>query len=135
MKTPIITTIIVLAVTLGLIGYDIWVVVEDTPNDTISWIVLSNSLKHPIIAWLWGGLSGHLFWNMKIDATNHIYPIPFSDVEIAAKTYRWVTLPVLIIVTITLLVLDISGKLPTHPAIMLALAIPFGHFGWPQYKE
>lgn len=135
MKTPIITTIIILAATLGLIGYDIWVAIESTPNDTISWIMLSNSLKHPIIAWLWGGLTGHLFWPMSRYGSNHIYPIPFCDVDVSAKTYRWVALSVLIVLTITLLVLDISSKLTIHPAIVLVLAIPAGHFGWPQYKE
>jgi hypothetical protein len=133
MTTKLITLIIVVAVTVGLIGYDIFIVIEPSPNDTISEVLLCSALAHPAIAWLWGGLAGHLFWPMILHGKD-VQPIPFVAKMVHWRTYRWVALTILILTTISLLILDVTGKLPVHPALLLVAGIPGGHWGWPQMK-
>lgn len=45
-----------------LIGWDIWVAVNDTPGDTISELALAFAGKHPILPFAVGVIVGHLFW-------------------------------------------------------------------------
>ena len=133
MGTKSITAVIVIAATALLIGYDIFVAIEPTPGDTISAVLLNCAWSHSVIAWYWGGLSGHLFWPMTLHH-KEVAPIPFAPWMFPWRTYKWVALAILILVTISLTVLDIAGKLPIHPAALLVAGIPAGHLGWPQMK-
>ena len=133
MGTKTITIIFVIAATAAIIGYDIFIAIEPTPGDTISAILLNIAGAHPVIAWFWGGLGGHLFWPMKLYG-KAVTPIPFMDWSVSWRTYRTVGLIILILLTISLLVLDVAGKLPIHPALLLVIGVPAWHWGWPQMK-
>jgi len=118
-NTKLITAIIVIAATLGLIGWDIWVVVEPTPGDTISEVFLGFTYRHPFVAFALGVLCGHLTW-----------PRTFNS------DHKWTILIALIITSVATLVLDLSGILPRMlPIIPLAVGIPIGHLLWPQPKS
>ena len=113
------TTVVVLAVTGALVIYDIAILVEPTPGDTISEILGSTAWRHPVIAWGWGALGGHLFWHMTS---------PIS--------HKWVRLSILILVTSSLLVAGVAAILPMiNPGLPLVLGIPAGRLGWPQRKR
>jgi hypothetical protein len=56
-----VTQIILVAVTFGLIGYDIYVAVKQ-PNATISAVIKEVALKAPMIPFAFGVLVGHFFW-------------------------------------------------------------------------
>lgn len=58
-----ITALILIVVTFVGIVYDVWVKYKDPTGDsTISWIILSSSKKWPAIAFAFGFLCGHLFF-------------------------------------------------------------------------
>lgn len=58
-----VTSIIIGSVTALLIAYDVWVAYKDPTKDaTISWVLLSSSKKWPVIAFAFGFLMGHLFF-------------------------------------------------------------------------
>lgn len=69
-RTRNITIIIMAVVFVGLIGWDIYVFLNDTEGDTISEITLSFTQKHTgmlvAIVWSLGFLMGHLFWPQRI---------------------------------------------------------------------
>lgn len=133
--TKLITSVIIIAITAGVIAYDVWVVIEPTPGDTISEVLLSWGERHLFLPWLWGGLAGHLFWPMT-KLGDRVLPLPFAAVSAPVHTYRWVALGLLILVTSALVALTIGGMLQgLHPAIPLTVGIPAGHWGWPQYRE
>lgn len=56
------TTIILIAVIVGLGGWDVFALVKWGYTATISYDVLTDSKNHPIIAVLVGIVIGHLFW-------------------------------------------------------------------------
>ena len=120
MKTRLVTSAIIIATIVGIIAYDIWVVIEPTPGDTISEVILGFSMRHPFASFASGVLCGHLFWPM------------------AKRTKAYVigALATLIAVGISMLVLDISGMVPTlNPCLWFVLGVPAGHFGWSQEVE
>jgi uncharacterized membrane protein len=119
MNTKLITAIIVIVTILGLIAWDIWVVIEPTPGDTVSEIFLGFAYSHPFSSFALGVLCGHLTW-----------PRTFNS------NYKWTILAALIINSVAILVLDLSGILPRMlPIIPLAVGIPIGHLLWPQPKS
>lgn len=57
------TASIIIIVTVGLLAYDVWVKAKDPTGDsTISWVVLTSSKRWPVIAFAFGFLMGHLFF-------------------------------------------------------------------------
>lgn len=57
-------TVIVLGVFIaGLVAWEIYTLVNDEPNDTISEVVAFFG-RHPIVPFLVGVLIGHWFWPM-----------------------------------------------------------------------
>jgi hypothetical protein len=58
-----ITILLVLASIVILGGWDIVVAANSQSGDTISEIVLEASLRRPIIPFLAGVVSGHLWWS------------------------------------------------------------------------
>lgn len=57
------TTAWVLVTIVGaLIGYDIFAYLRWGYHGTISYDVLSASLRHPLIPFMVGVIAGHLFW-------------------------------------------------------------------------
>jgi hypothetical protein len=48
-----------------LIIWDYFMFSNDIDGDTISEVTLRNSIRHPIIPFLFGVLGGHLFWYQK----------------------------------------------------------------------
>ena len=56
------TALFVVMITLVSIVYDVWVKYKDpTGESTISWVVLKDSKKWPIVAFAFGFLMGHIF--------------------------------------------------------------------------
>jgi hypothetical protein len=60
-KNKWITIGILVVVTALLIGWDIWVAVNNEEGDTISEILLWVG-EHPVLPFAFGVLMGHLFW-------------------------------------------------------------------------
>jgi len=54
---------IIVAVTVALVGYDIWVATNAIDNslDTLSGRMRIWSMATPVIPWVWCGLAGHFF--------------------------------------------------------------------------
>jgi hypothetical protein len=60
--TAKITACIIVGVTIGLIGWDIYVASDGIAGDTISEIMLKVAKDHPIVPFALGVVIGHLFW-------------------------------------------------------------------------
>jgi hypothetical protein len=54
------------AAAAGLIGWDIVAAANKHEGDTISEILLRSSQRVPVIAAVWGILTGHLFWPQRV---------------------------------------------------------------------
>jgi uncharacterized membrane protein len=63
LDTKLITTIIMVATVVGLIGWDIYVAATPIRGDTISEIIRQAAYKHPMIPFTLGVLIGHWFWS------------------------------------------------------------------------
>jgi hypothetical protein len=61
-RTRTATVWILIAITIVLIVWDIWVAVEPTDGDTISEVVLGWARRTPALPFAVGFLCGHLFW-------------------------------------------------------------------------
>jgi len=133
--TKLITIGVIAVVTALLIGYDIYILIEPTPGDTLSEVFLAWGERYPIVPWLWGGLVGHLFWPMLLLGRN-VLPVPFTAITVPFGDYKPWALAALILATVVLAVLSFTGILPTmNPVIPLLAAIPAGHWGWPQTRK
>ncbi len=64
MNTRALTGGIIVGVVILLAIYDIWVVIEPTPGDTISAVIARVALGNPIVPFAFGVLMGHWFWPM-----------------------------------------------------------------------
>ena len=63
MNLPDLTAAVIAGATALLIAYDVWVKLKDPTGDsTISWVVLTSSKKWPVIAFAFGFLMAHLFF-------------------------------------------------------------------------
>lgn len=110
-------------VTVYLVGWDIYVGVNKTPNDTISEIMLGMARRHMLIPFVLGVIGGHFFWPgpvlyvwwqkiiilggvglsiVLIDLIDHYYPLP------------------------------IVAYLESNPAPVAMLGFIFGHIVWAQ---
>lgn len=57
------TGLVIVAVGVILIAYDVWAKWKDPTGDsTISWVVLTESKKWPVVAFGFGFLMGHMFF-------------------------------------------------------------------------
>lgn len=54
--------IVVAAVAVLLIAFDVWIVIAKGVKATISWQMLQAAKDYPIIPFALGVLFGHLFW-------------------------------------------------------------------------
>jgi len=57
-----VTVALLISTVVLLAGWDLYVALNDTPNDTISYIVLAFAQRHPIVALCVGIVLGHVFW-------------------------------------------------------------------------
>lgn len=62
MKTRKWTQWVVIASTVALVLWDIFVVVEPTPKDSISRVIMDWATVHPMLTFAAGVLIGHWFW-------------------------------------------------------------------------
>lgn len=109
-----ITGWLILAVTAVAIVYDIVIVIEPTPGDTISRVTLDFAWVHPFVSYAMGVLVGHLMWPM------------------AQSTRLWRIL-ILAATGAVVLGLDIAGILPRIvPIIPVLIGIVAGHYLWTQ---
>lgn len=116
--TKIITKIIIIAVIVGLVIYDIVILVEPTPGDTISAICLGWARRWWIFPLSFGVLMGHLF-------------IPWKHPE----KWKRVTIPILIGLGIISIVLNIVLSWTLISVIPLMAGIALGAGLWPQMKD
>jgi hypothetical protein len=65
MNTKKLTTIVVGAFILGLIGYDVFAFTSGGTEATVSWVIYEWSYKYPAFTFGMGFVMGHLFWQMK----------------------------------------------------------------------
>ncbi|HEV2863048.1 MAG TPA: hypothetical protein VGX48_18680 [Pyrinomonadaceae bacterium] len=56
---------IIIWATAGLVAYDVWAAVNNREGDTISEVITAASKRRPVIAFVAGGLAGHLFWSQE----------------------------------------------------------------------
>lgn len=133
--TKLATIGVIAGATVLLIGYDIFIVIETSPGDTISEVALAFGSRYPVVAWLWGGLAAHLFWPM-LRVGHNVLPIPWVALTVPFGVYKWWALAAFILLTIVLGVLSFTGILPAmNPIVPLIASIPAGHWGWPQTRE
>jgi hypothetical protein len=59
------TKIIIIAIIIIVVGYDIAVAILGNEGETISEILYGYSLRFPVIPFSFGFLMGHLFWPVK----------------------------------------------------------------------
>lgn len=59
------TQVLVLVVVAGLVLYNIAILIEPTPNDTISAVVRDWLVQHPVVGLAIGVLMGHLAWPLR----------------------------------------------------------------------
>jgi len=57
-----ITTAVIVGTILAVSAYDVWPAMTKKKGDTISEVLLAAAKERPIIAAVWGVLTGHLFW-------------------------------------------------------------------------
>lgn len=62
MNTRKITGAVVIAVTIGLIGWDIFARIHGGYEATISAVIFETAFKEPVVPFAFGFLMGHLFW-------------------------------------------------------------------------
>lgn len=121
MGTKTLTKLVLAATTVGLIGYDVFVAVEPTQDDTISEVINLLAADHPILPFAWGVLTGHLFlrkdWNHELLKSNARYGV------LAGSG---------ILVTIASF-LSIIPDVGAGPWLLAGTAI--GWLFWPQYKQ
>jgi len=60
------TEIILGAVTLSLIGWDIWLACNEVAGDTISQTLLALARQYPSVPFVAGVLMGHLWWPQRV---------------------------------------------------------------------
>jgi len=56
-----------LAATLILVIFDMWVIAKKGKQESISAYVIRGSRKYPLLVLSFGVLLGHLFWSMRTD--------------------------------------------------------------------
>jgi len=101
------TTIIMVIALLVLIGWDIYVFIEPTPEDTISEITLWWAKKTPFIPFGLGVLGGHFTW-----------PGGYTKI------------PILVVLAAAWLVVGIFLSIP--PIFPFLTGVLAGHFLWGQ---
>ncbi|HLN78423.1 MAG TPA: hypothetical protein VK204_15355 [Nocardioidaceae bacterium] len=62
MSTRLVTILILVAVTLGLIGWDVYAAIQPVSGSTISEVFLGFARQHPVLPFAFGVLGGHLCW-------------------------------------------------------------------------
>jgi len=72
MSTRKATIGILVSIILALIAWDIWVVIEPTPGDTISEITMFYARRHPVIPFALGVVCGHLLWGQRLPPGSEI---------------------------------------------------------------
>lgn len=50
---------------IGLVAYDWWAAKDSTKRTTASKAITTTAQNHLIIPFLWGFITGHLFWSQK----------------------------------------------------------------------
>lgn len=58
---PEIVEYVIIAATLIILGWDLYLYKDEYPENTISQIIIKRTKKRPLIPLLWGFLMGHWF--------------------------------------------------------------------------
>ena len=118
MNWQLVTKIVVVAVVLGLIGYDVFVFVEPTEGETISEVTLAWAWRSAFVPFALGVLGGHFTWPRR-----------------ASAVFRRRSALGLLIFGVLLGVADFLGWTPdVLPVIYFVPGILAGHFFWPQIQ-
>ena len=112
-----VTVGLLIAVTAGLIGWDIYVAANEPRGDTISEIILATSRIYSSLPVALGVVVGHLLW-----------PSP-------RPAKPWTTVSILSAVAAIVIMLDVVGHPSVMPAIPFAIGALIGHFGWGQRES
>lgn len=65
-KTSFRTSWVIAAVAIGLAVFDYYAFKNPATGDTLSEVLLVWSMKHPAVPYLFGVISGHLFWPQRV---------------------------------------------------------------------
>ena len=117
-RTGKITVAVIAAVLAVLIGWDIYVAVNDVGGDTISEIVLNTSYSHPSIPLALGIIVGHLVWPRERPL---FWRKPWTALLAGA-------------VAVVLFVLESWFSWRIVPLAPLLPGILLGHWLWPQRR-
>lgn len=120
MNTKLKTKLLIALSTLGIIGYDIWVAVEPTDDDTISEILRGLSYDWGIVPFLWGILTGHLF--IKKSWTGYKFKSWWRYIYLSASA-------------IGVGAVSYFDLFSIHPTVWLGLGAIAGWMFWPQFEE
>lgn len=98
----------------AIVAYDVAMVVNGVPGDTISELSLGWSYRWSILPVAWGVVVGHLF------------------IPSAAVTYKRARLGALALVGCALFALNVYDALTIVPPLALVLGVLLGRLLWPQ---
>jgi len=112
-----ITKWVMLVAAVVVLGWDVYVTVNDVKGDTISELLRTWAWKWPTIPFVCGVVLGHLFWNVDrlINKWRKIYVLWGVCASILAVDILWV-----------------ENVAPVLPAV---LGVVIGHWLWPQPKS
>lgn len=114
--TKRITAGVIIVSIVVLVGYDIIIIIESSPGDTISEILRDWAWKHPSVAFCLGVLCGHWFGNFD------------QLVEFRAKhEYSWALLGLM---GVAWAASDFFNLFHVHPFIAMLVGIPAGAVLW-----
>jgi hypothetical protein len=116
--TKKVTAGVIIVSIVALAGYDIFIVLESSPGDTLSEILRDWAWKHPSLAFAFGGLCGHWFGNFD------------RLVKLRAKLeYSWALLG---LIAVGWALVDFFNLFHVHPFIALLTGVPAGAILWAQ---
>lgn len=114
--TKTLTKVIVVAVCLALIVYDIIIVLEPSPGDTISEVIKAWANRIHFIPLATGVLMGHLFWNVRASYIS----------------YKMARIWVLAAIGALSLTVDMLSLFHVQPVLPLVVGVLLGRLLWPQ---
>lgn len=65
------TVLFIVCTFLAIVIFDIWVIMKNGKQESISAHIIRGSKQYPLLVLLFGIVLGHLFWSMR---TEDIYP-------------------------------------------------------------
>lgn len=107
------------SVTVLVVGYDIAIAIEPTPNDTVSKVLRQLFMDYPVIAFATGVLGGHISSTLR---------------QMLPGWWYWMSLPILGVLVGVLVACSVLKIAPwgRWPLVWVELGLVAGYILWPQ---